>query len=96
MAKQIKTSAIMRAIVADASRPGGQRDAASDMLGIILAGRWPSFAAVYEKRPYTLASAAFGPVWRKMGDFGPAHRTAVERALVDLAQHYGIQPTEDA
>lgn len=92
MAKRIKTSAVMRAIVADASRPGEQRDAASKVLNKGTRGTW---RALYNEVPYSMTRAA-GGVRADMDWEDPVRVQAVHDALVALAQHYGIQPTEDA
>lgn len=94
--KRIKTSAIMRAIVADASRPGEQRDAAVRVLN---RGRRVTWRALYDEVPHSMAEAAGWSqddlgwllVWNE-----PRRIKAVHDALVALAWSYGIQPTEDA
>lgn len=86
--KQYKTSAIMRAIVADASLPGAQRDAASRVLTALASCKYATWADLYYHWERTLAKAA-GLPWASA-------RSEVLDALVKLAKRYRIQPTEDA
>lgn len=96
--KRYKTSAIMRAIVADASLPGWQRDAASRVLN---GGSRPTWLQLYHRAPYSLALAAGWTVARANGlipdaDAEIKRERAVHDDLVALAKRYRIKPTEDA
>lgn len=91
--RRYKTSAIMRAIVADASRPGEQRDAASRVLTV--GGKWRTWRMLYDSAPYSMTRASGVSLDGKWWGH-PARAQAVHDALVALAKHYGIQPTEDA
>lgn len=93
--KQYRTSALMRAIVADASRPGQQRYAASQVLN---RGRHVTWRALYDKCPYSMATACgWSPTdpRRRLAWGDPVRVQAVHDDLVNLARHYGIQPTGD-
>lgn len=91
--KKIKTSAVMRAIVADKEATGEQREYASSVLRRMGEGpRTPTWNRLFDCFPFSLRRAAGVPYAEEEFD---VMRKRVHDALVKLAAHYGIQPTEE-
>lgn len=99
--KRYKTSAVMRAIVADASMSGGQRDAASRILGQYFGSarravqKRGTFADVFHAYPWSMCAVCGVASPDTARDWPRALRECAD-VLVALAKRYGIQPTEDA
>lgn len=92
--KKIKTSAVMRAIVADKTASGAQRDGASRVVDYMGSRpRAATFNDLYDRYPFSLRRAAAVP-YREEVVYEEA-RKRVHDAIVKLAEYYGIQPTEE-